>query len=48
MFAGKDFTPAVIERSSKESPAEVAGMQKNDVIIEIDNKKVKSILTFLN
>ena len=44
MFAGKDFTPAVIDEVLKESPAEVAGMQKNDVIIEIDNAKVESIL----
>ena len=44
MFAGKDFTPAVIDEVLKDSPAEVAGMQKNDVIIEIDNTKVESIL----
>ena len=44
MFAGKDFTPAVIDEVLKDSPAEVAGMQKNDVIIEIDNSKVESIL----
>jgi hypothetical protein len=28
MFAGKDFTPAVIDEVQKDSPAEVAGMQK--------------------
>ena len=44
MFAGKDFTPAVIDEVQKDSPAEVAGIQKNDVILEIDNNKVKSIL----
>ena len=44
MFAGKDFTPAVIDEVQKDSPAEVAGMQKNDVILEIDNNKVESIL----
>ena len=44
MFVGKDFTPAVIDEVLKDSPAEVAGMQKNDVIIEIDNTKVESIL----
>ncbi len=44
MFAGKDFTPAVIDEVQKDSPAEVAGMQKNDVILEVDNNKVESIL----
>ena len=44
MFAGKDFTPAVIDEVQKNSPAQIAGMQKNDIIIEIDNKKVDSIL----
>ena len=44
MFAGKDFTPAVIDEVQKDSPAEVAGMQKNDIILEIDNNKVESIL----
>jgi regulator of sigma E protease len=44
MFAGKDFTPAVINEVQKDSPAEIAGMKKNDVILEIDNKKIKSIL----
>ena len=44
MFAGKDFTPAVIDEVQKDSPAEVAGMQKNDIILEIDNSKVESIL----
>ena len=44
MFAGKDFTPAVIDEVQKDSPAEVAGIQKNDVILEIDNNKVESIL----
>ena len=48
MFAGKDFTPAVIDEVQKDSPAEVAGMQKNDVIIEIDNNNIIDELTNLN
>ena len=43
-FVGKDFTPAVINEVQKDSPAFVAGLKKNDIIIAIDNKKVKSIL----
>jgi len=44
MFVGKDFTPAVINEVQKDSPAEVAGLMKNDVILEIDGTEVKSIL----
>ena len=44
MFVGKDFTPALIDEVQKDSPAEVAGLMKNDVILEIDNNKVESIL----
>tara|TARA_Y100000590_G_scaffold383655_1_gene454497 strand:- start:11129 stop:12238 length:1110 start_codon:yes stop_codon:yes gene_type:complete len=44
MFAGKDFTPAVINEVQTESPAQVSGMKPDDVIIEIDNNKVESIL----
>ena len=44
MFAGKDFTPAVINEVQIESPAAEAGLKKNDIILEIDNKDVKSIL----
>ena len=44
MFVGKDFTPAVINEVQKDSPAEVAGLMKNDVILEIDGTKVNSIL----
>ena len=44
MFIGKDFTPAVIDEVQKDSPAETAGMKKNDIILEIDNNKVESIL----
>ena len=44
MFVGKDLTPAIIDEVQKDSPAFVAGLKKNDIIIAIDNKKVKSIL----
>tara|TARA_B110000014_G_C20087410_1_gene568905 strand:- start:911 stop:1636 length:726 start_codon:yes stop_codon:yes gene_type:complete len=44
MFIGKDFTPAAINEVQKDSPAETAGMKNNDIIIEIDNVKVESIL----
>ena len=44
MFVGKDFTPAMINEVQKDSPAEVAGLKNNDVILEIDGNKVKSIL----
>ena len=44
MFVGKDFTPAVINEVQKDSPAEVAGLMKNDVILEIDGTKINSIL----
>ena len=44
MFVGKDFTPAVINEVQKDSPAVVAGLMKNDVILEIDGTEVKSIL----
>ncbi len=44
MFVGKDFTPAVISEVQKDSPAEIAGMKNNDIIIEINNNKVESIL----
>tara|TARA_Y100000590_G_scaffold99946_1_gene113624 strand:- start:7137 stop:8243 length:1107 start_codon:yes stop_codon:yes gene_type:complete len=51
MVSGKDMTPAVVEEVVAESPAHIAGMKKNDVIVSIDNKKVESILevaTFIN
>ncbi len=51
MFVGKDFTPAKIEEVQIESPAEKAGLKKNDIIISIDDNKVTSILevsTFIN
>ena len=44
MFVGKDFTPAVINEVQIESPAEEAGLKKNDIILEIDGTEVKSIL----
>ena len=44
MFVGKDFTPALIDEVQNDSPAETAGLMKNDVILEIDNNKVDSIL----
>ena len=44
MFVGKDFTPAVINEVQKDSPAQVAGVIENDVILEIDGNEVKSIL----
>jgi len=51
MFVGKDFTPPKIEEIVLESPAEKAGLKKNDIIIEINNNKIESILevsTFIN
>jgi len=44
MFIGKDFTPPVINEIKKDSPAEIAGLKKNDMILEIDGTKVESIL----
>ena len=41
---GKDFTPAVINEVQKESPAMIGGLKQNDVILEIDGNKVKSIM----
>ena len=43
MFAGKDFTPGKISEVQENSPAEVIGLKKNDVIYSINNNKVKSI-----
>ena len=43
-FAGKDFTPAVINEVQKESPAMIAGLKDNDIIDSIDGNKVKSIM----
>tara|TARA_B100000579_G_scaffold108431_1_gene86385 strand:+ start:735 stop:1844 length:1110 start_codon:yes stop_codon:yes gene_type:complete len=44
MFVGKDFTPAIIDEVQKDSPAEIAGLKNKDIIVEIDNTKVESIL----
>ncbi len=43
MFIGKDFTPAQIEEVTIESPAEKAGLKKNDIIVSIDGNNVESI-----
>ncbi len=51
MFIGKDFTPAKIEEVSIESPAEISGLKKNDIITSINGNKIESILevsTFIN
>ena len=44
MFAGKDFTPAVINEVQKNSPAITAGLKVNDIIVSIDDNEVKSIM----
>ena len=44
MFVGKDLTPAVVDEVQADSPAYIAGIQKNDKIISIDNNEVQSIL----
>ena len=44
MFSGKDFTPAIINEVQKESPAEISGLKADDIILEIDGKKITSIL----
>ena len=51
MFAGKDFTLAQIHEVQKNSPAYISGLQKNDLILNINNNKVNSILdvsTYIN
>jgi regulator of sigma E protease len=44
MFVGKDFTPAVINEVQKDSPAMIAGLKDNDIVVSIDDNKVKSIM----
>ena len=44
IFIVKDFTPAMINEVQNESPAQIAGLKKNDLILEIDGNKVQSIL----
>jgi len=51
MFSGKDFTPAQISEVQENSPAYIKGIKSGDLIISINNKKVKSITevsTFIN
>ncbi len=51
MFIGKDFTPAKIDKVSIDSPAEKAGLLKNDIIVGVNKNKVLSIRevpTFIN
>ena len=51
IFVGKDMTPPLISEVQKDSPAYIAGIKKNDVIVAIDRNKVESILevsTFIN
>ena len=43
-FVGKDFTPAVINEVQKDSPAMIGGLKDNDIILEIDDNKVESIM----
>jgi len=43
-FAGKDFTSAVINEVQKDSPAMVAGLKDNDIVVSIDGNEVKSIM----
>jgi len=43
-FAGKDFTPAVINEVQKDSPAMVAGLKDKDIVVSIDGNEVKSIM----
>ena len=43
-FAGKDFTPAVINEVQKDSPAMVAGLKDNDIVVSIDGNDVTSIM----
>ena len=44
MFVGKDFTPAVINEVQKDSPAMIAGLKDNDIVVSVDGNKVKSIM----
>ena len=43
-FTGKDFTPAVINEVQKDSPAMIAGLKDNDIIVSIDGNEVTSIM----
>ncbi|NQW08124.1 MAG: RIP metalloprotease RseP [Candidatus Pelagibacter sp.] len=44
MFVGKDFTLAVINEVQKDSPAMIAGLKDNDIVVSVDGNKVKSIM----
>ena len=51
IFVGKDFTQPKIEEVTINSPAEKAGLKKNDIINGINDNKVESILevsTYIN
>ena len=51
IFVGKDFTPAQIQEVQKDSPAFINGLKKNDIILQIGDNKVNSILdvsTYIN
>ena len=51
MFVGKDFTQPKIDQITVDSPAEKAGLKKNDIIVAVDDNKVLSIRevsTFIN
>ena len=51
MFSGKDFTPAQILEVQTDSPAKIAGIQKDDIILSINENNVQSILdvsTYIN
>ena len=43
-FFRKDFTPAVINEVQKDSPAMVAGLKDNDIVVSIDGNEVTSIM----
>ena len=44
MFSGKDFTPAKISEVQENSPAFSSGLKVNDVITEINDNKINSVL----
>ena len=47
-FAGKDFTPAVINEVQKDSPAMVAGLKDNDIMFQLMAIKLKASWMSLN
>jgi regulator of sigma E protease len=44
MFSGKDITPALIAEVQKDSPAETYGLKNNDILLNIDENKVESLM----